>query len=106
MEETELRDELARERTILANERTLLAYGRTALGLVALAVFIFKFATPEVAAIFGALTLTCALFVSAWGIHSYRIVDARVQGKTRIARSWGLNALLGRLGLAQKETDI
>ncbi|MBI2970621.1 MAG: DUF202 domain-containing protein [Gammaproteobacteria bacterium] len=35
MNEAELRDELAVERTRLANERTLLAYVRTALALAA-----------------------------------------------------------------------
>lgn len=77
-DDTKLRDELARDRTALANERTLLSYGRTSLALAGAAVLIFKFTSPEVGMTLGALSLTAAGFVMFWGIHSYRIVAARI----------------------------
>ena len=43
MNDTELRDKLAVERTRLANERTFLAYIRTALSLIAAGVVILQF---------------------------------------------------------------
>lgn len=43
MNETELRDRLAVERTRLANERTLLAYVRTALALAAAGAVLMQF---------------------------------------------------------------
>jgi putative membrane protein len=79
-EDTLLRDELARERTVLANERTLLAYGRTTLGLIGLAVVIFKFSDAGTAMIFGSLSLTLSVFVALWGVHSYRRVQVRLSG--------------------------
>ena len=79
-EDTKLRDDLARDRTAMANERTLLAYGRTSLGLLGLAVVIFKFTDPESAMIWGSLSLTAAGFVFFWGLRSYRMVNARMQG--------------------------
>ena len=102
-EDTRLRDELARERTVLANERTLLAYARTALGLVALAVLVFKFASPEIAMIVGATALTGALFVAAWGIHSYRRIDSRIHGGTGIDIVSGWRVFTARFGFARKE---
>ena len=47
MSETELRDELALERTRLANERTLLAYVRTALALAAAGAAVLHFYAEE-----------------------------------------------------------
>ncbi len=84
-----VRDELARERTALANQRTLLAYGRTALGLVALAVLVFKFGSSDIALILGPLSLTAALFVMLWGLWSFRGASERLSGKSR--RKWGLS---------------
>lgn len=78
-ENTTLRDDLARERTVMANERTLLAYGRTALGLVGIAVIIFKFAEPEIALVAGVLSLAAALAVFFWGLRSYRQTAAKLK---------------------------
>ena len=77
-EDTKVRDELARDRTAMANERTLLAYGRTSLGLIGLAVFIFKFTSIEFGMIFGSLSLTAAGLVFFWGIRSYRVAHAHI----------------------------
>lgn len=78
-EDTRLRDDLARERTVMANERTLLSYGRTALGLVGVAVVIFHFADPQIALIAGAASLVFALIVFFWGLNSYRITAAKLK---------------------------
>ena len=79
LEDTTVRDELARDRTMMANERTMLAYVRTALGLIGLAVIIFKFGDEVTAVIFGSLSLTAAAFVLFWGIRNYRVVSARIR---------------------------
>ncbi len=78
-DDTTLRDELARDRTVLANERTLLSYGRTALALAGAAVLIFKFTSPEVGMTLGSLSLIAAGLVLYWGFHSYRTVAARIE---------------------------
>lgn len=67
-EDTTLRDEFARERTLMSNERTFLAYVNTALALVGLAVVISKFASHDVALIGAPLALTLALFAFFLGI--------------------------------------
>lgn len=77
-EETQLRDDLARDRTALANERTFLSYSRTALALLGAAAVIFKFSDPLVGMLFGSLTATLAAFVFFWGLHSYRIMHAHL----------------------------
>ncbi|MBI4087886.1 DUF202 domain-containing protein [Candidatus Kaiserbacteria bacterium] len=93
-EDAKLRDSLARDRTALANERTLLAYSRTALGLVALAVLVFKFASPDVAIFAAPLSLTAALFVMFWGLRSFNTVSKRL-GKR--SKSWQIAHKLGIL---------
>jgi putative membrane protein len=81
IEQTTLRDELARERTVLANERTLLAYGRTALGLVGLAVIIFKFTEdPTFAVMVGSLALAAGALIGYFGIRNYRLTNSRIMG--------------------------
>ena len=77
-EDTSLRDEFARERTLMSNERTFLAYINTSLALVGLAVVIFKFASFEVAVVGGPLGLTSALFVFFWGLRNYRAMALRI----------------------------
>jgi uncharacterized membrane protein YidH (DUF202 family) len=77
-ENTFVRDELARERTKLSNERTLLAYGRTVLGLIGLAILIFKFAASTSGIIAGLFMLTAAVCVSLFGVRSYRMASARI----------------------------
>lgn len=78
VEDTTRRDDLARERTIMANERTLLAYGRTALGVVAVALFIFKFSSFPVNLTFGVPVLMLGLVVGAWGVYRYRKAAIRL----------------------------
>lgn len=78
VEDTTLRDELARDRTALANERTLLAYGRTSLGLVALSVFVFRFAPTSVGITIGICALIIGLGVLLLGVRNYRLVASRI----------------------------
>lgn len=82
LEDTTVRDELARDRTIMANERTLLAYARTSLGLTGLAVIIFKFGDQLTSILFGSLALAAAALVSFWGVRSYRLVATRLEADT------------------------
>jgi putative membrane protein len=77
-EDTTLRDELARDRTALANERTLLSYSRTALGLVALAVLIFKFSPTALDIGIGICALAAAGIVFAIGLRSFRSVSSKI----------------------------
>ncbi len=68
----------------MANERTLLAYARTVLGLIGLAVIIFKFGDEVTAVVFGSLSLTAAAFVLFWGLRSYRVVAERIGASTEV----------------------
>ncbi|MBI2610658.1 DUF202 domain-containing protein [Candidatus Kaiserbacteria bacterium] len=106
-EKSSMRNDLARERTELANQRTLLAYGRTSLGLFAVAIFVFRFASTDTARILGPLSLTAALFVMLWGLWSFRSTSERVNGKPK--RKGGVFrslSILSRLMLApRRHTD-
>lgn len=77
-EDTTLRDEFARERTLMSNERTFLAYVNTSLALLGLAVVISKFASRDVALIAAPLSVTLALFAFFWGFRSYRAMALRI----------------------------
>jgi putative membrane protein len=77
-EDTTLRDELARDRTVLANERTLLAYGRTAVALVALAVFVFRFSPTPMGIAIGVFSLIGASGVMLLGWRNYRSISNRI----------------------------
>ena len=103
-----VRNNLARERTALANQRTLLAYGRTALGLLAVAIFVFKFGSPDVALVLGPLSLTAALFIMLWGLWSFRNTAEQLSGKPRKKRGLSHRLIaLGRMILAPlKHTDL
>jgi putative membrane protein len=79
-EDTTLRDELAKDRTVLANERTLLAYARTAVALVALAVFVFKFAPTAMGITIGVFSLVGAAGTMVLGWRNYRVVSTRLTG--------------------------
>ncbi len=78
MDESTLRDDLARDRTVLANERTLLAYGRTALGLVALSVLIFRFTPTTTGIAIGVVSFITAIVVFLVGLRNYRLISTRL----------------------------
>lgn len=56
----------------MANERTLLSYSRTALGVIAVALFIFKFASYPTDLLSGVPVLIFGVGVWLWGIYRYR----------------------------------
>lgn len=80
MEDAQLRDKLAVERTALANERTLLAYLRTALAFAAAGAAILHFYAGHVG-----LTVTALALVGLGGVAAlvgalrFVRVNARLQ---------------------------
>jgi putative membrane protein len=75
MEEKELRDRLAVERTRLANERTLLAYVRTALALIAGgAAFLQFFSAPAALNAAAWVLILVGCVVLATGVYRFRSV--------------------------------
>ena len=81
--DTQIRDQLARQRTELANERTLLAYVRTALGFVIVGVPALWWIDHPYGQGLGALSLAVGLGCLALGIHRF------VEVKHMIAREFG-----------------
>ncbi|MBN1434650.1 DUF202 domain-containing protein [Candidatus Fermentibacterales bacterium] len=83
----DIRNELARERTVLANERTLLAYARTALMLLASGITLVKFLEvgSDLLAL-GYVLIGASLLVGIIGYHRFHTTRAdlkRVQGWRR-----------------------
>jgi putative membrane protein len=81
--DTQIRDQLARQRTELANERTLLAYVRTALGFVIVGVPALWWIDHPYGQGLGALSLAVGLGCLALGIHRF------IEVKHMIAREFG-----------------
>lgn len=81
--DTQIRDQLARQRTELANERTLLAYVRTSLGFVIVGVPALWWVDHPYVQGLGALSLAGGLACLAMGIHRF------VEVKHMIAREFG-----------------
>ena len=81
--DTQIRDQLARQRTELANERMLLAYIRTALGFVIVGVPALWWIDHLYVQGLGALSLAVGLGCLALGIHRF------VEVKHMIAREFG-----------------
>jgi putative membrane protein len=79
MEDSQIRDRLAVERTRLANERTLLAYARTAVMLAASGFTVLKFAGESGAEqwLGGGLLIGAAL-VAAVGCRRFQHVHGRI----------------------------
>lgn len=76
--ETELRDQLAVERTRLANERTLLAYVRTALACAAGGVGLLEFVGTPLAARVAPLLIAWGGLTLAFGTLRFFQVRARL----------------------------
>jgi len=69
----DLRDELARERTVLANERTLLAYVRTAIMLLASGITLVKLLRVDTGLrVIGFILIPLAFAVGVMGYLRYR----------------------------------
>ena len=81
--DTQIRDQLAKQRTELANERTLLAYIRTALGFVIVGVPALWWIDHPYGQGLGALSLAVGLGCLALGIHRF------IEVKRMIAREFG-----------------
>jgi putative membrane protein len=84
MNEGQLRDELAVERTRLANERTLLAYIRTALALAAAGAVLLQF-FPSYPSLFGIAWVFIAVAAATMVIGTYRffVVARKLRGNIR-----------------------
>ncbi|HEX8694995.1 MAG TPA: DUF202 domain-containing protein [Longimicrobium sp.] len=72
--ETELRDQLALDRTFLANERTLLAYVRTALALAGAGAGLLGFVETPAARSGGWVLLVAGALVMVLGIWRFLTV--------------------------------
>lgn len=71
----DLRDELAKERTVMANERTLLAYIRTAIMLLASGITLIKLLSVETELILlGWALIPLSVTIAAVGYKRYRKV--------------------------------
>ena len=72
----DLKDELARDRTVMANERTLLAYVRTAIMLLASGITLLKLLRVETELrILGWALLPVSVVVAFTGYRKYRKVQ-------------------------------
>lgn len=80
MSDTQLRDDMALERTRLANERTALAYVRTALALFAAAAALLHFYPDSTALHLAAAALLIGgVVVSGFGLYRYLTVSRRLR---------------------------
>lgn len=80
MEDTQIRDQLALERTHLANERTVLAYLRTALAFVAAGAAIVHFYSDRPLLVTGATVLMAAgAVIGGWGAWRFLSVKKRLE---------------------------
>lgn len=78
---TDVRDNLALERTRLANERTFLAYVRTTLALWAGAAVLFQFfASIQTHLAAAWILVVSGVFVLLVGIYRFRHVNKRLKG--------------------------
>jgi putative membrane protein len=79
--DTELRDNLAADRTHLANERTLLAYVRTALALVGAGAGLLHFFETSSAKLIGGSMIATGIVGLGIGIWRFRTVRRHIAGR-------------------------
>jgi putative membrane protein len=79
--ETELRDQLAVDRTHLANERTLLAYVRTALAMVAGGAGVMQLLETPLSTVIGAGFVTAGLILLPIGIWRFLAVRRHLHAR-------------------------
>lgn len=72
--ETEVRDQLALDRTLLANERTLLAYVRTALALAAAGAGLIQLVPSPSGRLWGWILLAAAALTLPVGVWRFAVV--------------------------------
>ena len=70
---SEIRDQMALERTIFANERTFMAYVRTAIAIVGAGIVAVKFANDMYLKVAGFILLPLGLALGAYGFYRYRL---------------------------------
>ena len=81
MGETDLRDQLAADRTHLANERTLLAYIRTALAMVGAGAGLLHFFQTPASRLSGGLLIGTGIIGLGIGIWRFRTVQRHIGGR-------------------------
>lgn len=81
MGETDLRDQLAVDRTHLANERTLLAYIRTALALVGAGAGLLHFFQTPGSRLSGVLLIVAGAGGLLIGIWRFRTIRRHIAGR-------------------------
>lgn len=81
MGETDLRDNLAADRTHLANERTLLAYIRTALALVGAGAGLLHFFQTTGSRISGGFLIAAGVIGLLIGIWRFRTIRRHIAGR-------------------------
>jgi putative membrane protein len=81
MGETDLRDQLAADRTHLANERTLLAYIRTALALVGAGAGLLHFFQTTGSRISGVLLICSGVLGLLIGVWRFRTIRRHIDGR-------------------------
>lgn len=81
MGETDLRDQLAADRTHLANERTLLAYIRTALAMVGAGAGLLHFFQTPGSRISGGFLIATGVIGLGIGIWRFRTVRRHISGR-------------------------
>ena len=69
---SEIRDQMALERTIFANERTFMAYLRTAIAIVGAGIIAAKFANDLYLKIAGFVLLPVGFALGVYGFYRYR----------------------------------
>ncbi len=77
--DTQMRDELALERTRLANERTLLSYARTSLAAGAGGFGLLQFVSTPAALIVGWILIVAGSALLLWGLSRFATVKARIE---------------------------
>ncbi len=73
-----LRDELARDRTQLANERTILSYSRTVLGILGLAVIVYKFVPGDLGIPLSVAMVIVAAAIGFVGVRSFTTIKKKI----------------------------
>ena len=79
--DTDLRDQLAVDRTHLANERTLLAYIRTALALAGAGAGLLHFFDTSQSRVTGVLLIAAAVSGTLIGVWRFRTVRRHLAGR-------------------------